>query len=223
MLTPEVAQAAPGPEHRDIRFPVQDASRYGDDFGAPRSGGRFHEGNDILGAKLQRVLAPADGMVTYVRVDGGGLSGNMVTITDPEGWSYRSMHLNNDTPGTDDGLNPPQWILAPGIAVGTAVRAGQHVAYLGDSGNAEGTSPHVHFEIRRPDGSPLNPFVSLRLAQGLPVGAPLAMAPPPPPPPPPPAARRPARRARRPQVRRRAPIRRASRPAARPPARPRRR
>src|SRR3712207_7621118 len=55
-------------------------------------------------------------------------SGHMLTIRDAEGWTYRYMHINNDTPGTDDGLALLEHIWAPGIASGVKVKAGQHVA-----------------------------------------------------------------------------------------------
>ena len=45
------------------------------------------------------------------------------------------------------------------------MRAGQVIAYMGDSGNAEGSVPHLHFEIRQPDGTPMNPYHSLVAAQ----------------------------------------------------------
>ncbi|MFP5377118.1 MAG: M23 family metallopeptidase [Acidimicrobiia bacterium] len=162
------AAADEGPPFRRIAFPVEGRASYADDFGDPRSGGRSHEGNDIFGAKLQRLVAAVEGKV---RVSTGGrLSGNMVTITDADGWSYRYIHLNNDSPGTDDGLNPLEWVLGPGVVAGAVVKAGQHLGFLGDSGNAEDTAPHLHFEMRAPDGSAVNPWTSLRLAQGLPAG-----------------------------------------------------
>jgi len=162
------AAADQGEPFRRIAFPVEGRASYGDDFGDPRSGGRSHEGNDIFGAKLQRLVAAVDGKV---RVSTGGLlSGNMVTITDADGWSYRYIHLNNDSPGTDDGLSPLEWVLGPGLVAGAVVKAGQHLGFLGDSGNAEDTAPHLHFEMRAPDGSAVNPWTSLRLAQGLPAG-----------------------------------------------------
>ena len=159
-----------GPAYRQIHFPVEGAVSFSDDFGDPRSGGRSHEGNDLMGQRLQKLLAAADGTVSSARLDAGGLSGNMLTIRDAEGWQYRYIHINNDTPGTDDGLNPPEWAFAPGIVAGVKVKAGQHVAFLGDSGNAEGTAPHLHFELRSPDGAAVNPWTSLRLAKGLPAG-----------------------------------------------------
>ncbi|HVM09573.1 MAG TPA: M23 family metallopeptidase [Acidimicrobiales bacterium] len=162
--------AEEGPEYRQIHFPVEGPVSFSDDFNDPRSGGRSHEGNDLMGEKLQKLLAAVDGTVTSARLDAGGLSGNMLTIRDADGWQYRYIHINNDTPGTDDGLNPPEWVFGPGIAAGVKVRAGQHVAYLGDSGNAENTAPHLHFEIRAPDGNAINPWTSLRLAKGMPAG-----------------------------------------------------
>ena len=162
------AAADDEPAWRRIRFPVEGSVRYSDDFGDPRSGGRSHEGNDLMGVKLQKLLAAVDGRISY-RSD-GLLSGNMVTITDDDGWSYRYIHLNNDSPGTDDNLNPLEWILAPGLLSGSRIKAGQHLAFMGDSGNAEDTAPHLHFEMRAPDGTAVNPWVSLRLAQGQTAG-----------------------------------------------------
>ena len=168
VLPASPAGADEGEPFRRIAFPVEGTATYTDDFGDARSGGRSHEGNDIFGAKLQKLVAVTDGKVRVST--GGSLSGNMVTITDADGWSYRYIHVNNDSPGTDDGLNPLDWLVGPGIVHGALVKAGQHLSFLGDSGNAEGTAPHLHFEMRAPDGSAVNPWTSLRLAQGLPAG-----------------------------------------------------
>lgn len=157
-----------GTEYVKMTFPVFDGPvHYSDDFGACRDGcSRRHEGNDIMGAKLMREVAANDGVVTYVRADTTGLSGNMLEITGDDGWTYVYIHINNDTPGTDDGANPPKWRFFPSIHKGVRVKAGQFVAYMGDSGNAENTAPHLHFELHRPDGTPISPYTSLRLAQG---------------------------------------------------------
>jgi murein DD-endopeptidase MepM/ murein hydrolase activator NlpD len=160
-----------GAEYRPISFPVEGPVSYWDDFGACRSGcTRRHEGQDLMGAKMQKLLAAVDGRITFMRTDSSGNSGNMLTIKDAAGWSYVYIHVNNDTPGTDDGANRFEHAFAPGMAVGVRVKAGQHIAYMGDSGNAEGTAPHLHFEMRTPDGSPFSPWTSLRLAQGHAAG-----------------------------------------------------
>jgi hypothetical protein len=172
IAAPPAEAVAGDPEHRAITFPVEGPVRYGDDFGDCRGAGcsRAHAGNDLMGTKMQKLLAAADGTVSWTRLDGSGNGGNMIVIEDAAGWEYWYIHINNDTPGTDDGLGTLAQSLAPGIAKGAKVKAGQHVAFLGDSGNAEGTAPHLHFEIHRPDGTAINPYASLRLAQGFRVG-----------------------------------------------------
>lgn len=161
-----------------MRSPVEGNVRYRDDFAESRGGGsRRHEGNDLFGRKLQRVVAVADGVVTDIETDTTKNAGNLVEITDAQGWLYAYFHLNNDTPGTDDGKNPAEWIFVPGLALGSQVVAGQHIGYLGDSGNAERLQPHVHFEIRRPgDKAAVNPFPSLARAEGQPTSRPVARA-----------------------------------------------
>ena len=153
---------------RPITFPASGTVSYVDSFGAPRSGGRTHEGQDLMGAKGTPLVAAVSGVVTRVRHDNTGLSGNSLTIRGDDGWSYVYIHLNNDSPGTDDGANAYGQAFGLGIAPNVRVTAGQHVAYLGDSGNAEDAGAHLHFEIRRPDGAAVNPYPSLRAAVAAP-------------------------------------------------------
>ena len=155
------------PTMRDIHFPVEGAVRFRPDFGAPRVG-HTHQGNDLMGDQMQPLLSTVDGVVTKVITDRGGSAGNYLIIEDAQGWEYRYLHVNNDTPGTDDGANPAEWRFA--VRVGQRVSRGQHVAWMGDSGNAEETAPHLHFEIRTPGGAPIDPWTSLRLAEGIPEG-----------------------------------------------------
>jgi murein DD-endopeptidase MepM/ murein hydrolase activator NlpD len=149
--------------YRRITFPVQGPTSYANTWMACRDGcTRSHEGTDIMGHKMEVLVAAVDGKVAWTKTDGN----NQLTITDRKGWRYVYVHINNDTPGTDDGANLPEFMFFPGIELGTPVTAGEPIAYMGDSGNAEGTAPHLHFEIRSPDGVVVNSYWSLMLAQG---------------------------------------------------------
>jgi hypothetical protein len=116
-------------------------------FGDDRAGGeRRHRGADLMGAeKGAPVVAVADGVVSYVGT--GENAGFFVIVHHSDGWQTRYMHLNNDTPGTDDGLLTREEALAPGITVGAEVVGGQLIGWVGDSGNAENSPPHTHFEL----------------------------------------------------------------------------
>jgi hypothetical protein len=86
------------------------------------------------------------------------------------GWSAIYVHVNNDTPGTDDGKGTANWAFPAGIAPGARVLAGQLVAWRGDSGDAEGTGPHLHFELRKGNGWSgvvYNAFPSLKAARHI--------------------------------------------------------
>ncbi len=131
------------------------ATNYSDSWGAGRSGGRRHQGTDMLAEKGIEILAVAGGTITRMRGD-GGLSGYGIVI-DHGGWESHYLHLNNDTPGTDDGNGGPENAFAPGLVEGMEVAAGDVIGYVGDSGNAEGTSPHTHFELHI-GGSAVNPY-----------------------------------------------------------------
>ncbi|MGH8873910.1 MAG: M23 family metallopeptidase [Acidimicrobiia bacterium] len=128
-----------------LYFPVIGEVHIADNFGAPRDG-YSHAGVDIMtfGVKGLPVVAANDGTVGWVWDECCAFQ-----LIHDSGWSTWYIHLNNDTPGTDDGLGEG---LAPGIAEGARVVAGQLVGWVGDSGNAEDVAPHLHFELRDPDG-----------------------------------------------------------------------
>ena len=149
---------------REMTFPVSGGVNFVDTHGAPRSGGRTHQGQDLMGPKMTRLLAANDGTVTALRHDSSGLSGNSLTITDDDGWKYVYIHLNNDRPGTDDGANIYDQAFAPGLRRGSVVEAGDLVGFMGDSGNAENAGSHLHFELHRPDGTVVNAYPSLKAA-----------------------------------------------------------
>lgn len=130
-------------------------------FGDARSGGRRHHGTDLMAPKLTPIYAVADGIVTIIGT--GGSAGRWIAIEHPFGWESWYMHLNNDTPGTDDGRADRQYTYAGDIVEGSLVRAGELIGYVGDSGNAEGSSSHTHFELHH-DGRVVNPYPYLREA-----------------------------------------------------------
>lgn len=150
---------------RPIVFPVLGPTTFWNDWGACRDGcARLHQGTDLLGVRLQPLLAASDGTITRVRSVAAGKAGVVVTITDPAGWSYNYFHVNNDEPHSDSGTARREWQVPGRVRVGAPIRAGELVAFMGDSGNAETSVPHLHFEIRRPDGTPINPYPSLMAA-----------------------------------------------------------
>jgi hypothetical protein len=152
-----------------IVFPVDGKVSYTDTYGACRDGcSRSHEGQDLMGKKMQPLLAAVDGVVS--RLVFSNSTGNSVVIKAADGWTYHYIHVNNDTPGTDDGKATRSQAFPPNVVLGAKVSRGQVVGYLGDSGNAESTAPHLHFEIRQPPapgtytGAPINPYQSLKQA-----------------------------------------------------------
>lgn len=138
--------------HDDLR------ADFSNDWGAGRSGGRSHKGNDVFSPKGTPVLAAADGFVE--RLGNGPRSGYYIKLRHADGYDTWYMHLDNDTPGTDDGRGGVEAAYAPGLAEGDFVKAGQVIGYVGDSGNAEWTTPHTHFELHR-EGRAINPHSHL--------------------------------------------------------------
>jgi len=148
-------------------FPVCGPVTWSDTFGHPRGGARKHAGQDIMAPKLRPVVAAFDGVVTLRKATAPG-GHNWLILQGDNGWIATYLHLNNDTPGTDDGLGTDEHAYAPGLVTGARVVAGQLIGYVGDSGNAEGTAPHLHFELA-PAATrlPMNPAASLELATRL--------------------------------------------------------
>ena len=143
-----------------LTFPQDPAvTEFTDSFGAPRSG-HSHQGNDLMAPKMTEVVAVADGTVLWVRDSGS--AGRYLVIEHAGGWESWYMHLNDDTPGTDDGSAPMD--LGVVVEEGEAVVAGQLIGYVGDSGNAEGSSAHTHFELHH-DGVPIDPHELLEASR----------------------------------------------------------
>ena len=151
-------------ETRVITFPVVGGVSYGNDWGACRAEcTRYHKGNDLIGSRLQPIVAMVDGRIHHL-ID-HPTAGYGIAVEDDAGWQYHVYHLNNDDPGTDNGGDGGAWRFAPGVTPGAQVRAGEVLGWMGDSGNSEYSVPHAHVEIHRPDGSAINPYWSLVRAE----------------------------------------------------------
>lgn len=129
-------------------------------FATDRPDGRLHKGADIAAPKLTPVYAVSSGVVTWILDERGG-DCCAVAIAHSDGWTSYYIHLNNDTFGTDDGQG---YGMAPGIEIDAEVDAGQLIGWVGDSGNAEETPSHVHFELRMPGNIAVDPVASLAQA-----------------------------------------------------------
>lgn len=145
--SPVFLPADPDPLTPSIAFPVLGPTSFWDDWHAPRDGGaRRHEGLDFMGENGQPLRAAFDGVVTRVRPDDLGKAGVGITITRDDGLRANYFHLDAEL----------RW--HPGLEIGDRVRAGQVIAYMGTTGNAG--VPHLHFELRTPEGEPIAPYPS---------------------------------------------------------------
>jgi murein DD-endopeptidase MepM/ murein hydrolase activator NlpD len=155
-LVPALPAHAAAQPPFELTFPQETSETYfSNTFGAGRSGGRRHHGIDLMASRMVEVYAVAPGTVIHVGTN--RLSGRNVRIQHEDGWTSHYVHLNNDTPGTDDGDASWALTVAPGVEEGMQVEAGQLIAWVGDSGNAEWTAPHTHFELRD-NGQVINPY-----------------------------------------------------------------
>jgi len=144
-------------------FPVIGNASYTNDYDAYRSLNGVHRATDIFAAKHSKVVSPVDGVITWVSYPQPSW-GWYVQITDYDGFQYNFIHLNNDTPGTDNGSGGAINAYAPDVKQGYQVKRGQHIGYVGDSGNAENTPPHLHFEIYDKNDNVMNPYDYLNAA-----------------------------------------------------------
>src|SRR5919201_3747264 len=133
-----------------IIFPVVGDVQYTDDFGVTRAGGP-HQGNDIVAAKKSPAVAAEAGHVKYWTTS--ARAGCMLYLYGQSGTTYLYIHLNNDVTSKNDnrGKCVAGTSYAPGLKSGAKVAAGQQVGFVGDSGDADGIHPHLHFEVH-PNG-----------------------------------------------------------------------
>jgi LysM repeat protein len=112
------------------------------DWGFPRSGGRFHEGNDLFADRGNPVVAPVSGAL---QVKTGPVGGLQFRLYGEDGVTYIGSHLDS---AIESGY----------------VTAGTPIGSVGDSGNAIGANPHLHFEMHPDDGLAVNPYPVLKTA-----------------------------------------------------------
>jgi len=149
-----------------ILFPVIGQVEFRDDFGDPRWE-VGHPGNDILADKRAPVIAVEAGRIVFWTQSAS--AGCMLYLYGKSGTSYQYIHLNNDLTMRNDnrGSCVPGVAYAPGLRDGQDVQAGQLIGYVGDSGDADGLHPHLHFEIHPDDGAAVSPYRWLRRAVHL--------------------------------------------------------
>jgi len=150
------------PDH--IIFPVVGQARYIDDFGAPRPGGP-HQGNDLMAAKKSPAVAAEAGKVKYWTTS--RTAGCMLYLYGESGTTYYYIHLNNDLTMRNDNSGKCVKGVAYTVNDGARVAAGQQVAYVGDSGDADGGASHLHFEVHPGGGRAVSPYPYLQKAYKL--------------------------------------------------------
>lgn len=126
------------PPPHGLPVPVQGvrAQQIADTFGAPRGSGRSHQGVDIFAKRGTPILSATRGVVASVR--DGGLGGKQVWVIGPGRERHYYAHLDD-------------W--AADLSTGQAVHAGEVLGFVGTSGNAQGTPPHLHYGIYGADGA----------------------------------------------------------------------
>jgi murein DD-endopeptidase MepM/ murein hydrolase activator NlpD/SH3-like domain-containing protein len=134
-----------------LAFPVRHGreSDIGSRFGAPRAGARRHHGVDITARRGTPALATGDAVVTHVGTS--PLGGNVVWLRDQRGNGLYYAHLDRQY-----------------ITPGARVRAGDTVGFVGNTGNARRTPPHLHFGVYRRGEGPVDPWWFLHRPPGEP-------------------------------------------------------
>jgi hypothetical protein len=121
-------------------FPVaaEGSPHYADDFGAPSALGSAHQGIDIFADAGAPIVAVDDGTLRFAEDPKGG---HAFYLTAADGAVYYGAHLESY-----EGTSP------------RTVQAGEILGYVGQTGNAAGTSPHLHFEVHPSGGRAVDPF-----------------------------------------------------------------
>src|SRR6186997_1429912 len=171
---PKSKPKPPPPARKRIVFPVLGTAEFSNDFGAPRPQGA-HEGIDILSPRHALALAAEAGRVRFYT--GSSRAGCMLYLDGRSGTTYLYIHLNNDlTEGNDNRGRCVNGVAFPrGLKSGARVLAGQPVGFVGDSGDANGIHPHLHFERHPGGGRAVDAYPWLQRATHLLFSAPRGM------------------------------------------------
>jgi peptidoglycan LD-endopeptidase LytH len=127
---------------RKLAMPVKDVSRdqVANTWHAPRGTDRLHEGQDIFAPRGTQVLSATEGYI--VKIGENTLGGQTVSVVGAGGRVYYYAHLDS---------------YAPRIEEGDYVTTKSVLGYVGTTGNAAGTPPHLHFGVYA-TGGPVNPL-----------------------------------------------------------------
>ena len=166
LLAGLVAAAATAPARGGARgavprlvFPLVAKTDLWDNYGDPRPNGR-HQGIDMENPWHAPAVAVEGGRVEYAQSDLGGC---MLYLYGRSGTMYLYIHLNNDLTAKNDNRGGCVSDVTFTVPDGAKVSAGQQVAWVGDSGDANGT-PHLHFEVHPNGGTDVDPFKFLSSA-----------------------------------------------------------
>ncbi|MEO1065083.1 MAG: M23 family metallopeptidase [Actinomycetota bacterium] len=137
---PTTEAPPPPPPASGSLCPINGATSFSDTWGAPRSGGRSHKGVDMFAARGTPIVAHVSGEVRHSNSSLGGLQ---YYLYGDDGNRYFGSHLDS-------------------FGASGRVEAGTVIGYVGNTGNARWTSPHLHFEYHPGGGSAVNPTPFVR-------------------------------------------------------------
>ncbi len=113
-------------------------------WGNRRGGGRRHQGIDIMAPRGTPIRSTTEGIIETKGMR--GLGGLVVTVIGPGGYRHYYAHLED----------------VAAQVIGEWVHAGEIIGYVGNSGNAAASSPHLHYGVYTPGGKAVNPYPYLR-------------------------------------------------------------
>jgi murein DD-endopeptidase MepM/ murein hydrolase activator NlpD len=137
-----VAQLYTKDPDTELAMPVEDVEKkqITNTWHAPRDGARLHEGQDIFAPRGTPILSATEGYVAHI--GDNSLGGQTVLVIGAGGRTYYYAHLES---------------YAPHLAEGDWVTTQTVLGYVGTTGNAAGTPPHLHFGVYQPGGA-MNPL-----------------------------------------------------------------